>query len=95
MIVFQDQWNLTFFQDYELVRKREVDEIVNLVKNILKEGEIIKKKKIIEKKDEKENKEGKSLRDELWPLCDLFCWLWTYLNFVKMQPKIYFYILLH
>ena len=47
------------------MRKREVDEIVNLVKNILKEGKIIKKKKIIEKKDEKENKEGKSLRDEL------------------------------
>ena len=47
------------------MRKREVDEIVNLVKNILKEGKIIKKKKIIEKKDENENKEGKSLRDEL------------------------------
>ena len=48
------------------MRKREVDEIVNLVKNILKEGKkIVEKKKIIEKKDEKEKKEGKSLRDEL------------------------------
>ena len=54
------------FQDYELVRKREVNDIVNLVEDILKEGEIIKKKKKQKKegKEEKE-KEEKSLRDEL------------------------------
>lgn len=46
------------FQDYELVRKREVKDIVNFVEEILKEGEIVRKKK-------KEKEEKKSLRDEL------------------------------
>ena len=54
------------FQDYELVRKREVNDIVNLVEDILKEGEIIKKKKKQKKEGREENeKEEKSLRDEL------------------------------
>ena len=47
------------FQDFELVRKREVDDIVNFVEDILKEGEVVQKKK------GKEEKEKKSLRDEL------------------------------
>ena len=54
-----------FFQDYELVRKREVNDIVNLVKDILKEGEIIKKKKKQKAGKEEKEKEEKSLRDEL------------------------------
>ena len=53
------------FQDYELVRKREVNDIVNLVKDILKEGEIIKKKKKQKAGKEEKEKEEKSLRDEL------------------------------
>ena len=46
------------FQDYELVRKREVKDIVNFVEEILKEGEVVRKKK-------KGKEEKKSLRDEL------------------------------
>ena len=47
-------------QDYKLVRKREVNDIVNFVEEILKEGKNVEKKKQKEKKEEK-----KSLRDEL------------------------------
>ena len=47
------------------MRKREVNEIVNLVKDILKEGEIIKKKKKQKAGKEEKEKEEKSLRDEL------------------------------
>ena len=53
------------FQDYELVRKREVNDIVNLVKDILKEGEIIKKEENQKEGREEKEKEEKSLRDEL------------------------------
>ena len=47
------------------MRKREVNDIVNLVKDILKEGEIIKKKKKQKAGKEEKEKEEKSLRDEL------------------------------
>ena len=42
------------------MRKREVNDIVNLVEDILKEGKIIEKKK-----KQKKNEKEKSLRDEL------------------------------
>ena len=47
-----------------MVRERELNDIVNLVEDILKEGKIIEKKKKMEGREEKE-KEEKSLRDEL------------------------------
>ena len=46
------------------MRKREVADIVNLVEDLLREGEVVEKKK---RKNEKEEaiEEGKNLRDEL------------------------------
>jgi len=56
----------TDFLDFELVRKREVADIVNLVEDLLRKGEIVEEDKKKRKKEDKEGiEEGKNLRDEL------------------------------
>ena len=48
------------------MRKREVVDIVNLVEDLLREGEVVEEEKKKRKKEEEEAiKEGKNLRDEL------------------------------
>ena len=48
------------------MRQREVADIVNLVKDLLREGEVVEEEKKKRKTEEKEAiEEGKNLRDEL------------------------------
>ena len=48
------------------MRKREVVDIVNLVEDLLREGEVVEEEKKKRKKEDKEAiEEGKNLRDEL------------------------------
>ena len=48
------------------MRKREVADIVNLVEDLLREGEVVEEEQKKRKTEEKEAiEEGKNLRDEL------------------------------
>merc|ERR1712113_1196517 len=69
----------TDFLDFELVRKREVADIVNLVQDLLREGEVVEEEKKKRKTEEKEAiEEAKNLRDDCDPL-------WSFLLAVDLS----------